>query len=196
MERVLAFYQRLLERLASSLSRESTDWINAMLAETPRTQSAMERASWIAGAFVVALRFKLRDFVRSANRPLAISFTSIYLAAFSIYLFAHTALQIPLIREHWPVAWFPVFGCLCLTLLPAVFAFGLWTCDNLARKLVLGFIAYDIFSVILFTRALGITDFRIAKLVIDLFIVVAMMSPKVIRACRCSAADLSLRLSN
>ncbi len=152
-----------------------------MLAERPYLRSRRESLAWTLSCFGLAARLIIGELVD--RRPRAIVATSIYLATFSTYLLLHTALQIPNVHTSWTEAWFPVLASLSVTMLPAVCAVGVWSCDNLGRRMAMLFCAVDLGIALSFSRVVGLTSLRGGKIVVDLAIIAAMCLPSVKLAC-------------
>lgn len=171
--------------MARSMPGESGDWIRAMHVETAHIENPRERTAWLAGALRVALRLRARSLATDDGmRPASVTLAVAYLAVFSAYLFLHTVLQIisPGVHEPWTIAWFPVTGCLLLTLLPAALAAGLWACDELARVMTIAFAVLDLVVVLTFVHAAGFDAVRVFKICGDLLILAALNHPSVRRA--------------
>jgi hypothetical protein len=183
--------------LASLLPQSAADWARAMLAEAPHTGTSWEFLFWMRGIAWVALSQTLRESLAVA-RPLGVSLPCLWFLTFSAYLFLHILIQLPLVRVPWTQAWFPLLLCLSLTLFPAIIALGLWTCDNLARRLAVGFALIDLGIALRYFSVFGSSPFRDWKIAADLAIIVLMFTPAVREACSWPHQDqkvLKLKLS-
>lgn len=175
-----------LTKLAACLPEDSRQWVRAMAAEAPHAAGPLEFASWIAGTVVVTARLAARRLlIGDGSRPPAMTATSLYLTAFSGYVLVRLASQLAAgeMHEPWSEAWFPVLLCLCLSLLPAVIALGVWVCDQAARLMAAAFAVFDLAVIVAFTRSFGMSGFRFVKLVADLAILLALFTPRVRDAC-------------
>ncbi len=173
-------------KFASVISPERRKWWRAMLAETEHIDGRLDRWLWRAGIGVALLRLVLRKATTDdVCRPFELTATAFYLAGFSTYIFTHlvTELLFAGVREPWYESCLPIALCFWLAIIPLLIAIGLWVCDDLARKCVIGFAALELIMVVCYAHSFGATDVRLVKFLCNLAILVAMFTPRVRNAC-------------
>lgn len=171
------------QAVAACLPGERVDWIDAMMAELCEAQSSRERVLWLMGTLRVALQLGVRHAATGVADCWPITVASGYLAAFSAYFFVHFAVELPLVRTPLAEAWFPLLAALCLTLVPAVIAFGLWTHDNFARRVAVVFCVLEMGMTLIIAQHLGFTPWRVVKIVVSAPALFLLLSPAVRAAC-------------
>jgi hypothetical protein len=175
-----------LLKWAKWVSDDTRDWADAMVAEVAQMPPGMERLSWRWGIVALLLRRSVTSLASDrGRRPLELTATALYLVAFSLHVSGHLVLEAASsgIREPWADAWFPLILCFSISAVPALIAIGVWLCDDLARKLTVAFVAFDLAVVIAFAHSLGFTALRTVKFACDVAILAAMLTPRVRQAC-------------
>jgi cytochrome c biogenesis factor len=134
------------------------------------------------------------------SRPIDVTLSAIYYAAFSAVLIAVLFWQLLAhgTQERWFNAVFPILFMLLLSLIPAVISLGLWTLDNAARigSVMFAFLHIIVTSVYLTHVSGSRTFLPVLRIGLDLLIIVAMLRPGVRRAFRWEPAELRLGIHN
>lgn len=193
-ERLRSRITSLLAQVSVWLPSRSRDWAQAMIAESSQARTLAEFFRWVLGTAVVVVRLFARQLLFGDTRqPIEFAAAAVYLLAFSGHIFFHLVAEVATagIHEPWSEAWFPLLCCFSLSLIPALIAVGVWLCDDLARKLALGFAVVDIAVIAMFVNSNSVTTFRATKFVCDVAVLIVMLSPRAKKACSWRVDDSS-----
>jgi len=190
----------LLSFFVKGLPQEEKLWGEAMLGELAAISGFQKRLAWALSGGWGLSKIRMRSILgvrrqENALRPLAVTLIALYHGIFSCVILAMLVWQLPLIREPWRGAIFPVLFAFFVALVPGVIAVGLWLLDDAARLMAMLFSLLHALANYgyLSTLQLGWKPLPSGRIVLDVLMITVLLLPSIRRSFRPERMELGLR---